>query len=249
MLFTKYENNPVFGGKETGTTFDAYVSKQDKMLRMDFSYREKRSCAVVFGTDGINWSEPIITLSPNPESGWENDINRNCVLYVDGVYKMWYTGQANGHSRIGCAESDDGLNFVRKQSEPVIDLEYPWEGESVMNPCVIYENGLYRMWYSREMLKDWGWQKERGGYERGKDYNHSTFCDLVISDLGGVRVKNGNVEFHPMIPDDWDYFLLDRLYICGNCYRMVYDKTGAKYGQIGWKFYKDGMECKFNDFL
>lgn len=148
MLFTKYANNPVFGGKETGTTFDAYVSKQDKMLRMDFSYREKRSCAVVFGTDGINWSEPIITLSPNPESGWENDINRNCVLYVDGVYKMWYTGQANGHSRIGCAESDDGLNFVRKQSEPVIDLEYPWEGESVMNPCVIYENGLYRMWYS-----------------------------------------------------------------------------------------------------
>lgn len=105
------------------------------------------------------------------------------------------------------------------------------------------------MWYSREMLKDWGWQKERGGYERGKDYNHSTFCDLVISGLGGVRVKNGNVEFHPMIPDDWDYLLLDRLYICRNCYRMVYDKTGAKYGQIGWKFYKDGMECKFNDFL
>lgn len=204
MLFTKYANNPVFGGKETGTTFDAYVSKQDKMLRMDFSYREKRSCAVVFGTDGINWSEPIITLSPNPESGWENDINRNCVLYVDGVYKMW-----------------------------IDEVKSPYKD----------------MWYSREMLKDWGWQKERGGYERGKDYNHSTFCDLMISGLGGVRVKNGNVEFHPMIPDDWDYFLLDRLYICENCYCMVYDKTGAKYGQIGWKFYKDGMECKFNDFL
>lgn len=147
-IFEKYQGNPVFGSGSIGTVFDAYVSEQNKMLRMDFSYRGKKSCAVVFSEDGIHWSEPILTLTPNPESGWEDDINRDCVLYIDGVYKMWYTGQANGHSWIGYAESRDGLSFERTQSEPVIRFEHPWEGDSVMNPCVLYENGIYRMWYS-----------------------------------------------------------------------------------------------------
>lgn len=147
-IFQKYKANPVFGNKKSGPVFDACVIMENKRYRMDFSYRDKKSCAVVFSDDGINWSEPIITLPPNPESGWEDDINRNCVLKADGMYKMWYTGQARGHSYIGCAESSDGINFERKVSEPVMISEYPWEKESVMNPCVLYENGIYRMWYS-----------------------------------------------------------------------------------------------------
>ena len=147
-FFKKFEKNPVFGSGEIGTVFDAYVSKQNKMLRMDFSYRGKKSCAVTFSIDGVSWSAPVLTLTPNPESGWEDEVNRDCVLLIDGVYKMWYTGQANGHSWIGYAESRDGLVFERKQADPVLSFEEPWEGDSVMNPCVLYENGVYRMWYS-----------------------------------------------------------------------------------------------------
>jgi len=60
---------------------------------------------------------------------------------------MWYTGQANGKSRIGYAESTDGLRFDRR-AEPVLIPEEPFEKDSVMNPCVLYENGIYRMWYA-----------------------------------------------------------------------------------------------------
>ncbi|MBR3094902.1 MAG: hypothetical protein IKH12_04865, partial [Clostridia bacterium] len=74
--------------------------------------------------------------------------NRNCVLKTGSTYKMWYTGQANGRSSIGYAESDDGLHFHRVQTEPVLVPETPWENLSVMNPCVLFENGRYRMWYS-----------------------------------------------------------------------------------------------------
>ena len=41
-------------------------------------------------------------------------------------------------------------------------------------------------WISRTRLKTWEngtWSKGKGGVERGKDYNHSTFCDLIISGL------------------------------------------------------------------
>ncbi len=146
--FKKHPANPIFGGGDIGTAFDVYVTREDGKYRMDFSWRRKKACAVCFSDDGVHWSEPQITLGNDLSTGWEDDINRNCVLKMDGIYKMWYTGQARGHSYIGYAESTDGINFQRKFSEPIMISEYPWEGESVMNPCVLYENGEYRMWYS-----------------------------------------------------------------------------------------------------
>lgn len=146
--FTKHKNNPVFGDETTGTVFDVYITHLENRYRMDFSWRPKKACAVSFSDDGICWSDPQITLSYDESTGWEDDINRNCVLKIDGIYKMWYTGQAREHSFIGYAESVDGIHFERKCKEPVLISEYPWEGESVMNPCVLYENGEYRMWYS-----------------------------------------------------------------------------------------------------
>lgn len=96
------------------------------------------------------------------------------------------------------------------------------------------------VWTSREILKNLGWRKEKGGLERGKDYNHSTFCDLVISLLTGFSETNGNVNFAPIIPDDWTYFTLDNLYIRGDRYTLKYDRDGKNYGEAGLKIYKNG---------
>ena len=146
--FIKHENNPVMGGPEMGTCFDVYVTRENGRYRMDFSWRPKKSLAVTFSDDGIHWEEPQITLAYDETTGWEDDLNRNCVLNIDGKYKMWYTGQARGFSFIGYAESDDGIHFHRVLSEPVLISERAWEGFSVMNPCVLYEDGKYRMWYA-----------------------------------------------------------------------------------------------------
>ena len=147
-IFKKYENNPVYGNKVLGTCFDVYVTRENGKYRMDFSWRAKDALAVAFSDDGINWSEPIITLPADKNSGWEDMVNRNCVLKIGDKYKMWYTGQARGYSYIGYAESDDGLTFKKVVDEPIIIPERAWEGFSVMNPCVLYEDGLYRMWYA-----------------------------------------------------------------------------------------------------
>ncbi len=148
MLFTKYEGNPILGSKELGTCFDVLVQKINGRYRMDFSWRKYSSLAVTFSDDGIHWEYPQFTLKFDESTGWEDGINRNCVVYHEGIYKMWYTGQARGHSYIGYAESKDGLKFERKTPEPILISEFPFEGESVMNPCVLIEGGKYRMWYS-----------------------------------------------------------------------------------------------------
>ena len=146
--FKKYAGNPVLGSEERGVCFDVYVTREAGRYRMDFSWRTRKALAVTFSEDGIHWEEPQITLQNDLTTGWEDDVNRNCVLKIGNTWKMWYTGQARGHSFIGYAESGDGLHFRRVLSEPVMISEYPYEGFSVMNPCVLFEEGRYRMWYA-----------------------------------------------------------------------------------------------------
>jgi len=87
-------------------------------------------------------------------------------------------------------------------------------------------------WLARSILEKWGWRADKGGRERGKDYNHSTFCDLIISGLVGFQPGEGDsFEVHPLVPDGvWDYFCLDHLSYHGKKITVSYDATGERYG-------------------
>lgn len=92
-------------------------------------------------------------------------------------------------------------------------------------------------WIARKQLMEDHWNPERGGYERGKDYNHSTFCDLVLSGLLGIEMKNGVPVAEPLIPDDWDYFCVSG--ITEDNWTIVYDRTGKHYGEgSGLRIYR-----------
>ena len=142
--------NPLLGSAELGTCFDVHVKRTSGGYRMYFSWRPHLAIAVVDSSDGIHWGEIRIVLPPDPTSGWEDKVNRNCVVEEDdGRILMWYTGQARKRSLIGLAESaDGGATFRRVGREPVMIPEFPWERDSVMNPFVLKENGIYRMWYA-----------------------------------------------------------------------------------------------------
>lgn len=146
--FKKSNANPILGDATTGTLFDVLVQKEGEKFRMDLSWRREKSLAVCYSDDGTHWSSPEITLANDLSTGFEDIINRNCVLHIGDTWHMWYTGQARGYSFIGYATSDDGKSFNRASTEPVLISEYPYEGASVMNPCVLYEDGIYKMWYA-----------------------------------------------------------------------------------------------------
>ena len=145
----KHEKNPVLGG-DLGTCFDVSLLRAGKGYRMWFSWRPKRSIALVESADGIHWSQPIIVLGPDKTTGWEVDVNRPVVLKRGDTYHMWYTGQARGKSWIGYATSADGKTWKRQSDKPVLSPERPWEKVAVMCPHVLYDDRpkLYRMWYS-----------------------------------------------------------------------------------------------------
>jgi len=89
-------------------------------------------------------------------------------------------------------------------------------------------------WISRTRLKTWQrgtWSKGKGGVERGKDYNHSTFCDNVLNGLIGFRPANGEFfTLFPLTPRDVPFFAVDNLFYHGKKITIVYDRDGSRYG-------------------
>jgi len=147
--WVKHPRNPVLGG-DLGTCFDASLLKEGDSYRMWFSWRPKKSIALVESKDGVLWSKPLIVLGPNARTDWENDLNRPVVLKIGDRYQMWYTGQARGKSWIGSAASPDGKTWQRLTDKPVLSADKPWEKVAVMCPHVLYDgkSKQFRMWYS-----------------------------------------------------------------------------------------------------
>ena len=81
--------------------------------------------------------------------------------------------------------------------------------------------------------------------ERGKDYNHSSYCDLVITGLVGLRPRQDEtVEVNPLLPAGvWDYFRLEGVPYHGRMLTISYDRTGERYGKgSGLRVFADGVE-------
>lgn len=71
----------------------------------------------------------------------------------------------------------------------------------------------------------------KGDEERSRYYNHSTFNDLVITGLVGLRPRaDEKIEVHPLLPaGQWDWFCLDNVLYRGKIVTVIWDKDGTKY--------------------
>ncbi|MDR3711569.1 MAG: hypothetical protein P4L51_02045 [Puia sp.] len=135
------------------------------------------------------------------------------------------------------------LIYSRSQQRKLSDGRVvPWIDEN-LNP---YTGD----WISRTRLCVWEkghWSAEKGGVERGKDYNHSTFCDLVITGLIGIRpAADDSLSVNPLVPAGvWDYFCLDNLLYHGKIITVLYDRTGRRYHRgKGLQVWVDGKRAE-----
>lgn len=66
---------------------------------------------------------------------------------------------------------------------------------------------------------------------RSVDYNHSGYCDLIITGLVGLRPRaDDGLEINPLVPDGaFDYFALDGVPYHSRSLTILYDKTGERY--------------------
>ena len=89
-------------------------------------------------------------------------------------------------------------------------------------------------WIARRHLLEW----DRNGIrklsyrERGKDYNHSTFCDIVIAGLCGfVPRADGEISVRPLAPKSWNWWCVDGIRYHGHDVTVLFDRDGTRYGR------------------
>lgn len=73
-------------------------------------------------------------------------------------------------------------------------------------------------------------------------YYHSSYIDLVIADLIGIKPQADNsILIQPLVPENWKYFILEDVMYHGNLITILWDKNGSKYGQgKGFKVISNG---------
>ncbi|MET3125685.1 hypothetical protein ABID42_000787 [Arcicella rosea] len=128
-----------------------------------------------------------------------------------------------------------------------------YKNHGAMNAQVFYDelhkyanshqmNGkLYLGEYQDEKNGEW----LKGDNPRSKFYNHSSFADLIINDLVGLKPRADNVlEIKPLISEkQWDWFCLDNVFYHGKNLTILWDKTGKKYGKgKGFMAFVDGKQ-------
>jgi len=92
----------------------------------------------------------------------------------------------------------------------------------------------------------------KGDQERSRYYNHSTFNDLVITGLVGLRPRaDDTLELNPLLPAGrWDWFCLDALPYHGRTLTIVWDRSGERYKLgPGLRLLVDGKQVAHSERL
>lgn len=123
---------------------------------------------------------------------------------------------------------------------------------------VTEENGVTVPWIDENLDPDTGEWLARSYVAkckeepRGMYYNHSSFCDIIISGLVGIRPSLGQeLVINPLADEtDMDYFCLDGVLYHSRYITVLWDRTGEHYGRgAGLRVYENGRERAFCENL
>lgn len=128
-----------FSGWSLGVTVPFYFYIGLAISNNNSERFQKHTLAPVLGRDEI---DPYLTASP-------------CILIENDTWRMWYVsctrwqienGKAKHYYHIKYAESKDGIHWTKNG---VVCIDFQSDDEfAIARPCVLKEDGIYKMWYS-----------------------------------------------------------------------------------------------------
>lgn len=82
-----------------------------------------------------------------------------------------------------------------------------------------------------------------GTNPRSRYYHHSTFADLLIEGVIGLRPRTDDVlEISPLLPEGrWSWFALEGVRYRGHEVAILWDRDGGKFGRAGLTLFVDGQ--------
>jgi uncharacterized repeat protein (TIGR01451 family) len=147
--------NPSASNTGTDWTFTMYY---------DGTSGGDESIGLGFSSDGITWTgydadsdgeaDPVFEGTGN-DGNWDKEyVSRATIIKnADDDYEMWYSGGVGAMNHgIGYATSSDGINWTRESNNPIFHKAdgVSWRAERTYCPMVIYQGGIWKMWFSGE---------------------------------------------------------------------------------------------------
>ena len=187
---------------------------------------------------GVAWLQAADTKGFSAPYGLTTAERRHPLFRTHGVGKCEWDGAvwpfATSQTLTAMA------NYINDYTDPVVgDSLYFREMEKYVE-----SQHMRGRPYIGEYLDETTGYWLKGDQERSRYYNHSTFCDLVITGICGLRPRtDGTLEVRPLLPEGkWNYFCLDNVAYHGRWITIVWDHDGSRYhlGQ-GLRVYIDGQ--------
>jgi len=122
-----------------------------KWERQDDKFKHSYHIKYAESRDGIEWERRGVVAI---DFVYENEyaISRPIVLKENNIYKMWYSYRGGPRSelyRIGYAESEDGIKWIRMDDKAGIDVSPSgWDDEMICYPYVFHHKGIRYMLYN-----------------------------------------------------------------------------------------------------
>ena len=139
-------------------------------------------------------------------------------------------------------------NFLRDYSQSVVTSRDYFDAFLTYVHSQHFDGRPYVGEYLDEMTGQW----LKGKQERSRYYNHSTFADLVITGVVGLRPRGDDmVEVQPLLPErSWDWFCVDGVKYHGREFAVLWDRNGKHFGRgMGLNVFADGKVIAHSERL
>ena len=222
----------------SGDVIRVYFSGRDDLNRSHVGFAE-----IDLGKPGIANVHPHPVLSPGSLGCFDdNGVTPSWVIDDGGVRFLYYIGwKPRATTRMsvvaGLASSiDGGLSFVRASRAPILPLSNDEPYSILTAPCVIKENGLWRMWY----VSGTGWINP----------DLPTYNIKYAESDDGVSWRRSGLVCIAAESDDETSLARPCVVRDGSLYRMWYSlKKGGRSYRIGYAESEDGMNWVRLDHL
>ena len=124
-------------------------------------------------TDGRNWTKYGTVL----ETGENNHVNDPSVVYINGTFYMYYTvAPTKELDEIWMSTSENGMDWGTpiKVLDKAEDAEQ-WDSLKVGRPTVLYEGGVFKMWFDGSQRN--ATDEEEVREETGRHIGYATSLD------------------------------------------------------------------------
>ncbi len=185
VTFTRNPTNPIFrptGDWNNGRAIDADVIDWRGKLWLYFSSRDPKGeiqlggvATAPLGSDygRAAWTQAKDAPTLRPELPWERRcIEASALVEHGGRLFMFYAGAYNNEpQQVGCAVSDDGVNFTRLSDQPFLPNGAPgtWNASESGHPFVFVDGERTWLFFQGNNThgKDWYLSKVEIGWRDG----------------------------------------------------------------------------------